>query len=118
MLDRPDFRAYLSSLAEHAYSIERMFHRSIQVESIFDLFQQTLEAGVIGVDSDGTIFACNSKAEAILEVSPNDLLDRKARKSLPFLPFEECFEDRKAIRSRLVEISGSPVNVRDRKSVV
>ena len=111
MLDRPDFRAYLSSLAEHAYSIERMFHRSIQVESIFDLFQQTLEAGVIGVDSDGTIFAYNSKAEAILEVSPNDLLDRKARKSLPFLPFEECFEDRKAIRSRLVEISGSPVNV-------
>ncbi len=111
MLDRPDFRAYLSSLAEHAYSIERMFHRSIQVESIFDLFQQTLEAGVIGVDSDGTIFACNAKAEAILEISPNDLLDRKARQSLPFLPFEECFEDHKAISARLVEIGGSPVNV-------
>ena len=41
-------------------SSKHSFHRSIQVESIFDLFQQTLEAGVIGVDSDGTIFACNS----------------------------------------------------------
>ena len=111
MLDRPSFLAYLSSLAEHAYSIERMFHRSIQVESIFDLFQQTLEAGVIGVDSDGTIFACNSKAETILELAPRDLLDRKARQSLPFLPFEECFSDRKAISSRMVEIGGSPVNV-------
>ena len=110
-LDRPAFQAYLSSLAEHAYSIERMFHRSIQVESIFDLFQQTLEAGVIGVDFDGTVFACNSKAEAILEISSHELLDHKIRETLPLLPFEECFAQRKAITSRLVEIGGTPVNV-------
>lgn len=111
ILDQPHFQAYLSSLAKHSYSIERMFHRSIQVESLFDLFQQALDAGVIGVDSDGTIFACNPKAEEILDIPVHQLLDHPSQESLSMLPFGECFANRKAIQARLVEINGSAVNV-------
>ncbi|NCE64981.1 AAA family ATPase [Pseudoflavonifractor sp. 524-17] len=111
IIDQPAFQAYLSTLAERTYSIQRMFHRSIQVESLFDLFQQTLDAGVIGVDSDGTVFACNAKAEEILDLPVHQLLGHRAKDCLALLPIEECFSHQKAIHSRLIDINGSPVNV-------
>ena len=111
MLTKPRFLEYAASLAEHSYSIERMFHRSIQVESLFDLFQQALDAGVVGVDADGTVFACNHKAEEILDTPASRVLDRQAKDCLSCLPLPECFAGRKSIRARLVEIGGSPVNV-------
>ena len=111
VIGQPHFQAYLANLAERSHSIERMLQRSTQVESLFDLFQQALDAGLLGVDADGTIFACNPKAEEILDVSAHQLLDSRAQEALPALPFEECFADRKAVQARLVEIGGSPVNV-------
>lgn len=111
VIGQPHFQAYLANLAERGHSIERMLQRSTQMESLFDLFQQALDAGLLGVDADGTIFACNPKAEEILDMSAHQLLDSRAQESLSALPFEECFADRKAVQARLVEISGSPVNV-------
>ena len=111
VIGQPHFQAYLANLAERSHSIERMLQRSTQMESLFDLFQQALDAGLLGVDADGTIFACNPKAEEILDVSAHQLLDSRAQESLSALPFEECFADRKAVQARLVEIGGSPVNV-------
>ncbi len=111
VIGQPHFQAYLANLAERSHSIERMLQRSTQMESLFDLFQQALDAGLLGVDADGTIFACNPKAEEILDVSAHRILDSRAQEALPALPFEECFADRKAVQARLVEIGGSAVNV-------
>lgn len=39
ILINPEFQAYLSSLAEHSYGIERMIQRSVQIQSLANLFQ-------------------------------------------------------------------------------
>lgn len=111
VISEPPFQTYLSTLAEQNHNIERMLQRSTQVETLFHLFQQALDAGLLGVDVDGTVFACSPKAEEILDLSAHQLLDHRIQTFLPNLPFEECFADRKAIQDRLVEIGGSPVSV-------
>lgn len=111
VLDQPAFKEYLASLAEHSYSIEQMLQRSVQMESLFDLFEQALDAGLIGVDGDGMIFACSPKAEDILGIPARQLLERSVHQALPFLPFAESLSGQKTIHSRLVEIHGNPVSV-------
>ncbi len=110
-LDHPRFKTYLASLAEQSYSIERMLQRSVQVESLFDLFQQALDSGLIGVDEEGVISACSPKAVDILGIPLDQLVDRQAQDVLAFLPFAESLAGHKTIHSRLVEIRGNPVSV-------
>ena len=110
-LDHPNFKTYLSSLAEQSYSIERMLQRSVQVDSLFDLFQQALDSGLIGIDGNGVISACSPKAADILGLAPDRLIDRQAQEALGFLPFAESLAGHKTIHSRLVEIHGNPVSV-------
>ena len=110
-LDHPNFKTYLSSLAEQSYSIERMLQRSVQVDSLFDLFEQALDSGLIGIDGNGMISACSPKAADILGLAPDRLIDRQAQEALGFLPFAESLAGHKTIHSRLVEIHGNPVSV-------
>lgn len=110
-LDGPAFKEYLASLAEQSYGIEQMLQRSVQMESLFELFEQALDAGLIGVDGEGMIFACSPKVEDILSLPAQQLLERRAQQALPFLPFAESLSAQKAIHSRLVEIHGNPVSV-------
>ena len=110
-LDGPAFKEYLASLAEQSYGIEQMLQRSVQMESLFELFEQALDAGLIGVDGEGMIFACSPKAEDILGLPAQQLLERRVQQALPFLPFAESLSAQKAIHSRLVEIHGNPVSV-------
>ena len=110
-LDGPAFKEYLASLAEQSYGIEQMLQRSVQMESLFELFEQALDAGLIGVDGEGIIFACSPKAEDILGLHAQQLLERRVQQALPFLPFAESLSAQKAIHSRLVKIHGNPVSV-------
>ena len=110
-LDGPAFKEYLASLAEQSYGIEQMLQRSVQMESLFELFEQALDAGLIGVDGEGIIFACSPKAEDILGLPAQQLLERRVQQALPFLPFAESLSAQKAIHSRLVKIHGNPVSV-------
>lgn len=110
-LDGSAFKEYLASLAEQSYGIEQMLQRSVQMESLFELFEQALDAGLIGVDGEGMIFACSPKAEDILGLPAQQLLERRVQQALPFLPFAESLSAQKAIHSRLVKIHGNPVSV-------
>ena len=110
-LETPAFRRYMDSLAERSYGIEQMLHRSLQLGSLFELFQQAMDCGVIGVEEDGSIFACSPKACEILSLPNSAVLGQNALELIPQLPFSECFSQRKLIRSRLVELHGSPTSV-------
>lgn len=103
ILTKPEFQAYLSSLAECTYSIKQMLNRSVQLESLADLFQQALDSAVIGADNSGIIFVCSHKAAEILKIPAERLFSRHVEELLPFFPFAESIAERKAIHNRLVE---------------
>lgn len=111
ILLKREFQEYLSSLAERAFSIKQMLHRSVQVESLVDLFQQALDSGVIGVNSDGSIFVCSPKAAEILGVPAEKLFSHHVQDVLSCFPLAESIENRKAIHNREVEYQGTRINV-------
>ena len=106
ILTNPEFQAYLSSLAERSYGIEQMIQRSVQIQSLANLFQQTQDAGVIGVDANGSVFFCSPKAAELLETSVERFLGQTAQEVLSVFPFAECFANRKTIHNRSVEFQG------------
>lgn len=110
-LSTPEFQSYLSSLAERTYSIEQMLNRSVQVESLADLFQQAMDSGVIGVNSNGTIFVYSPKAAEILGIPVEQLFNMQVQEALPFLPFMESFASQKSIHNRPIEYNGIRINV-------
>lgn len=111
ILMNPEFQAYLSSLAERSYGIEKMIQRSVQIQSLANLFQQTQDAGVIGVDANGSVFFCSPKAAELLETSVERFLGQTAQDVLSVFPFRECFANRKTIHNRAVEFQGLRLSV-------
>ncbi len=111
ILRKPEFQAYLSSLAECTYSIEQMLNRSVQLESLADLFQKALDSGVIGVNNNGSVFVCSPKAAEILKIPAERLFSQHVQEVLAFFPFAESIANRKAIHNRMVEHQGVCLNV-------
>ncbi len=109
VLEKPQFHAYLASLAERSFSIERLLNRNVQLAGLTDLFQQSLDSGIIGIDGEGTVFTCSPKAEEILGMPEENLVGRSAWEVLRFLPVAECLSRGMIIRDRTVEIQGTPV---------
>ena len=111
ILINPEFQAYLSSLAERSYGIEQMIQRSVQIQSLANLFQQTQDAGVIGVDANGGIFFCSPKAAELLETPVERIFGQVAQEVLSVFPFQESFANRKTIHNRPVEFHGLRLTV-------
>lgn len=111
ILVKPEFQEYLSSLAERAFSIEQMLRRSVQVESLVDLFQHSMDSGIIGVNQDGSIFVCSPKAVEILGISEERLFSHHVQDVLSFFPFTESLVENKTIHDRVIEYRGSRLNV-------
>lgn len=111
ILSNPEFLAYLSTLAEGSNGIEQVLQRSVQIQSLTNLFQQTQDAGIIGLDKNCSIFFCSPKASEILEVPVEQLFGDNFQDQLPAFPFAECLAKRKTIRNRLVEYHGKQLNV-------
>lgn len=104
MLEQEAFREYASSVVENNYSFQRLFNRSIQLESLFDILQGIVDLGVVGIDEEGIIFTFNKKAEYVTGLQREDALDRKASEVLPWIPFSECCADLREQRELLVKV--------------
>lgn len=111
ILVKPEFQEYLSSLAERAFSIEQMLRRSVQVESLVDLFQHSVDSGVLGVNQDGSIFVCSPKAAEILGIPSEQLFSHHVQDVLSFFPFTESLVEKKVIHGRIIEYRGIRLNV-------
>lgn len=111
LLERENFRKYFSSIASSNYSFNKLFGRSLNMESQFEILMETIDAGIIGVNEDNIVFACNSKAVEITGISKKQATDAKAESCFSFLPFTECRLTGKKINNLLVKFKGVDINV-------
>ncbi|WP_309137235.1 sigma 54-interacting transcriptional regulator [Clostridium sp. CM027] len=111
LLEREKFKEYFRSLAVNNYSFNQLFGRSLQMESQFEILMEIMDEGIIGVNEDDIIFACNSRALEITGVTKEQSIDHPAALILSFLPFEECRSTRKKINNRLIRVSGVDITV-------
>ena len=110
LLEREQFRSYFRSIAANNYSFDQLFGRSLRLESQFEILLNIMDDGIIGVDENSYIFACNPKACDIAGITPESIVNQPAADAVPFIPFEECRKSRKKIENRLVRIKGVDIN--------
>ena len=110
LLERDTFKEYFNSIASSNYSFNQLFGRSLNMESQFEILMEIIDAGIIGVNKENVVFACNSKAVEITGINKNKAIEKSAETSFPFLPFSECKASRKKITNQLVKFKGVDIN--------
>lgn len=111
VLEQEAFRDYTGVVVDNNYSFQCLFHRSAQLESLFEILQETLDVGIIGVDAEGVVFAFNKKAAYVTGLDREDVIGRRAEEVLPGIPFAVCFESRCEIPPRLVKMHNTHINL-------
>ncbi len=95
LLEGPAFQQYAREVATSNYSFDRMFARSVRLESQFYILMESLEDGVVGVNEKGEIFACNRRAEEMTCVSASLVQGRRCEEVFPYIPFAQCLQSRR-----------------------
>lgn len=111
LLERENFKEYFDSIASSNYSFNQIFDRSLIMESQFEILMEIIDAGIIGVNENNIVFACNSKAEEIIGINKDQAIDKPATLSFPFLPLAECKQSGKKITNRLIKFNGIDINI-------
>ncbi len=111
ILEDRKFRTYMKAMAAGSYSFDEMFARSRKLESRFDLLMEILDEGMIGVNEEGVVYACNRKAEEITEISKGAAIGEKAKDLFPYIPFDKCMREGTAQPIKLIKIGMANVNV-------
>lgn len=110
LLESENFKEYFNSIAASNYSFNQLFGRSLNMESQFEILMETIDAGIIGVNGENIVFACNSKAVEITGISKEKVIESPADLYFQFLPFNECKRTRKKI-IKLIQFKGVDINV-------
>lgn len=110
LLERENFKEYFNSIASSNYSFNQLFGRSLNMESQFEILMEIIDAGIIGVNKDNIVFACNTKSVEITGINKNKAINKDAESSFPFLPFAECRASRKKVTNQLVKFKGVDIN--------
>ncbi|MEY8386514.1 sigma 54-interacting transcriptional regulator [Oscillospiraceae bacterium 38-13] len=111
LLEGPAFQRYAQEVATSNYSFDRMFARSIRLESQFHILMESLEDGVVGINEKGEIFACNHHAEEMTLVSASLVHGRRCEEVFPYIPFVQCLQDRRTLPAKAVKVSGVNLSV-------
>jgi len=111
VLEGAAFQEYAREVATSNYSFDRMFARSIRLESQFHILMESLEDGVIGVNERGEVFACSRRAEEMTCVSAPLIQGKRAEEVFPYIPFVQCLQSRRTLPARAVKVGGVDLSV-------
>ncbi len=111
VLEGPAFQRYAQEVATSNYSFDRMFARSIRLESQFHILMESLEDGVVGVNEKGEVFACSRHAEEMTCVSASLVRGRRCEDVFPFIPFVQCLQSRRILPAKAVNVNGVNLSV-------
>ena len=111
VLEGEAFQEYARSVATSNYSFDRMFARSIRLESQFHILMESLEDGVVGVNEKGEIFACSRRAEEMTLVSAPLVQGKRCEEVFPFIPFVQCLQSRQTLPAKAVRVNGVNLSV-------
>ena len=111
LLEGPAFQQYAQEVATSNYSFDRMFARSIRLESQFHILMESLEDGVVGVNEKGEVFACSRRAEEMTCVSASLVQGRRCEEVFPYIPFAQCLQSRETLPVKAMKVNGVHLSV-------
>lgn len=111
LLKTPPFVSYFQSVATTNYSFDKMFERTFRLSSQFQSLMDSLNDGVIAVNEQGTVFACNHHAQDMTCQDATNALQHPCAQVFPYIPFGECLSTQKKIPVKVIKVKGAPLNV-------
>lgn len=87
-LESDRFRRYRAKLANVDYSLLKITSDSLTAENKLEVILNSLDEGIVCIDEDGMVGLISRRARELLDVSRSDVINRKASRALPQLPFD------------------------------
>lgn len=106
-----EIKEYLKTVASNDFSLNEILEKATTVESQLQILLKTMDIGIVGVDKDNYVCACNEGAEKILSRKTAALLGERVDIFFPSIPFDEVKKSKKEIKSRLIKINDQPINL-------
>jgi transcriptional regulator with PAS, ATPase and Fis domain len=104
-----EIKEYLKTVASNDFSLNE--EKATTAESQLQILLKTMDIGIVGVDKDNYVCACNEGAEKILSRKTAALLGERVDIFFPSIPFDEVKKSKKEIKSRLIKINDQPINL-------
>lgn len=111
LLEKENFKEYFNSIASSNYNFNQLFGRSLNMESQFEILMEIIDDGIIAVNENNIVFACNSKTAEITGIKKEQTINKPADLHFSFLPFAECRLTGKKINNKLIKFKGIDINV-------
>ncbi|WP_025640860.1 sigma-54 interaction domain-containing protein [Schnuerera ultunensis] len=111
MLNRQDISKSYVEVESANFGLEEILGMLNSRESQLDILLQTIDAGVIGIDTEGHIFLFNHNAEKIIGLSKEDMISKNGIELFPHIPFKHVLRDLESIEEKLIKIHGEYVVV-------
>lgn len=105
------FKNYFDKIARSSYSLLELTGKTNRLESQFDILFKILDEGIVGVNSQGIIFAYSKSAERIIGIGKDKVLNKRASEVLAEIPFETVSTTLEPIKSKLIKIKDVPINL-------
>lgn len=106
-----EIKEYLKTVASNDFSLNEILEKATTAESQLQILLKTMDIGIVGVDKDNYVCACNEGAEKILSRKTAALLGERVDIFFPSIPFDEVKKSKKEIKSRLIKINDQPINL-------
>lgn len=107
----PAFQEYAASLADQGQSLAALWSSGLKAETYLDILMGALETGILGVDTEGRVFALNSVAEQILGLPRKELAGSPLAAACPELAEQLSPADPRQRSSRLVKLADTFINL-------
>lgn len=111
VLDRQDVLRSYTEIKTANFGLLQILGLTNSRESQLDILLQTIEEGVIGINTDGNIFLYNEKARDIVKKDNENVINKNGLELLPEIPFSQSLETLKPIEEKIININGYDVVV-------
>lgn len=111
VLDRKDVVRSYTEIKTANFGLLKILGLTNSRESQLDILLQAIDAGVIGIGTDGNIFLYNENARDIVKKDNDYVINKNGLELLPEIPFEYTLETLKPVEEKIIKINGYDVVV-------
>ena len=110
MLNRQDIARSYREVETANFGLAEILEETNNRESQLDILLQFIDAGVIGINSEGNIFMYNENAKKIVGLK-EEVINKNGMELFTQIPFDYALKDLKPVEEKLIKIHGEDVAV-------
>lgn len=111
MLNRQDIARSYREVETANFGLAEILEETNNRESQLNILLQVIDAGVIGINSEGNIFMYNENAKKIVGLKEEEVINKNGIELFIQIPFNYALKDLKPVEEKLIKIHGENVAV-------